>query len=103
MTPPPIRFNRKPEKDLPVHNRVWPKKRGRAGTAVPDAAASYTQPRGPDPRTTACGGRKERESGYGCAGRRGIIYSNERGRVGSGHGCPRYRGIIHSTPDPLQL
>ena len=86
-----------------AQHRVVLEKGGRAGTAVPDAAASYTQQRGPDPLTKANDSRIERESGHGCARRRCIIYSNERGGgVGSGHGCARYRGIIHSTPDPLQ-
>ena len=71
--------------------------------AVPDTAASHTQPKGSNPRTTACDGRKDRESGHGCARHRGIVHSNEgEGGVRRGRGCARYRGIMHSTPDPLQ-
>ena len=55
---------------------------GIAGTAVPYITASYTQPREPDPRTTAYGGRNERESGYGCTRRRGIIPSDEMSEGG---------------------
>ena len=77
---PPTHFKRKSERDLTrAQERVAAERRGRVGTAVPDTAASYTQPRGPDPRTTAHGSRTERESGHGCARHRGIIHSNERG------------------------
>ena len=60
---------------------------GGVGTAMPDTAASYTPPpthfnrkseRKAYPRTTAHGGSKGRESGYGCARHSGIIHSTER-------------------------
>ena len=56
---------------------------------MPDATASYTTPPRPtsnvnsreglNPRTTACGGRTDRETGHGCARHRGIIHSTKRG------------------------
>ena len=72
-------------------------RRGRAGTTVPDTAASYTQPRGPNPRTTARGGRKRRERGHGCTRHHDIIHSTEReGGLG---------GVIDrcARPNPPQL
>ena len=56
-----------------AQQRMAVERRGRAGTAVPDTAASHIQPRGPNPRTTVCGGRKGRGSGHGCTRHRGII------------------------------
>ena len=100
-TPPPTHFNRKPERDLPAHNSLWRQKGGRAGTAVPDTAASYTQPRGRNPRTIACGGRKERESGHGCARHRGIIHSTERGG-GAGTAVPDTAASYNSARGPSQ-
>ena len=58
-----------------------------AGTSVPATAASYALPpthfnRKPEGeaclRTTARGGRKERENGHSCARHRSIIHSTER-------------------------
>ena len=92
-------------------------RRGRAGTAVPDTATSYTPPpthfnRKPErkayPRTTARGGSKERESGTAVPDT-AVSYTQSRGpnprttACGgwkgreSGHGCTRHRGIIHYT------
>ena len=40
------------ERPTRARQRVVAARRGSASTAVPETAASYTQPRGPDPRTT---------------------------------------------------
>ena len=62
------------ERPTRAQQRVVAARRGSASTAVPETAASYTQPRGPAPRTTTCGGRKGRKRGYGCPRYCGIIY-----------------------------
>ena len=80
-----------------------------AGTALPDAAASYTplprptsnvnSRRRPNSRTTACGGRNDGESEHGGVRHRGIMHSTKR--RGGGHGCARHRGVIPPTPAAL--
>ena len=85
-----------------AQHRVVLEKGGRAGTAVPDAAASYTQQRGPDPLTKANDSRIERESGHGCARRRCIIYSNERG-WGWGAGTAVPDTATSYTPPPTHF
>ena len=55
------------------------------GTAVLDTKVSYNQPSGPNPRTTAYGGSKKRESRHGCTRHHGIIHSTERGGGGDRH------------------
>ena len=82
LHPRPTSNENSSERPTRAQQRVVAARRGRAGTAAPDTAAPYTQPRGPNPRTTAYGGRKERESEHGCARSSGIIPSNERGGGG---------------------
>ena len=52
---PATHFKRKPERGLTrAQQRVVAERIGRAGTAVPDTTASYTQPRGGRGRTRLC-------------------------------------------------
>ena len=73
---PRINFKRTFERD-PTRGQkhVAAVRRGRAGTAVSNPAASYTEPRGPNPRTIAHGGKTKRESGHGSA----ASYTQTRG------------------------